>query len=210
MSDEALGKISQFKEQLAKATDVIDRLRLLTSLSDELINTSPREAEQYLLQLVAEARSAGRWECAGMALLDIAWSKFMGGQAADAVEIANQCLTLGREKNVVKVQASANNVLGLTFWQKGEFEAAIRHYEECRRVSRASNYPGGEATALGNLGFSCLTRGRIEEALGYFKESLPLHESLPEEHSEIRGAIATTYVNIGKCHEGLGRLGAGD
>lgn len=203
MADEASGKVRQFKEQLAKATDVTERLRLLTFLSDELTNTSPREAERYLRQLAAEAGSAGRWECAGMALCDLAYSKFMGGQMTEAVEIANQCLALGREKKVGKVQASANNVLGLTFWQKGEFEEAIRYYEECRRVSRASNYPGGEATVLGNLGLGCFSRGRIAEALGYYKETLTLHEGL-REHSEIQGAIATTYVNIGLCHEEFG------
>ena len=204
MAGKASSRVSQFKEQLAKATDVQDRLRLLTSLSDELIDASPREAEQYLSQLAAEASSAGLWECAGMALCDLAYSKFIGGQVTDAIDLAKQGLKLGRERNIGKVQASANSVLGLTFWQKGEFDAAIRHYEECRRVSRASNYPGGEATALGNLGLSCFTRGRIEEALGYFKETLPLHESLSQEHSGIRGAIATTYVNIGQCHEELG------
>ena len=204
MAEASAGKIAQLKERLAKSSEATERLRLLGALSDELFSTVPREAEEYLLQQVVEARAAGKWECAGMALSDLAYSKFMGGQVGEALELAKQALALGRERNVGKVQASATNVLGLTFWQKGEFDEAIRYLEECRRLSRESDYPGGEMTALGNLGLLRLSRGRIEEALDYFQQTLPRQETLAQANPEIRGEIATTYSNIGQCHEELG------
>jgi DNA-binding NtrC family response regulator/tetratricopeptide (TPR) repeat protein len=203
MADDAAGKVALLREQLDKTTDVTERLRLLTELSDELTNTSPREAEQCFAQLASEASSAGRWECAGMALNDLSYAKFMGGDVAEAIEIARRCLQLGSEHGVGKVRVAAHSMLGLASWQKGEFDEAIRYYEEGWRISREVGYRGGEAAVMGNLGLAYFTRGRLEEAMRIWQQALVLQESLSRD-PEMQGHVATTYTNIGRCHEELG------
>jgi transcriptional regulator with GAF, ATPase, and Fis domain/tetratricopeptide (TPR) repeat protein len=204
MADEANRKVEQLKEQLAQATDVKSRLAALEGLTWALYYSSPRESERYLRQSIEVARDAGDWGFAGWALGDLAYMKFMLGELADAVEIANQGLALGREHNAGKAQATALNVLGLFFWQKGEHKKAIEHWDECMRVSRECNYEGGVVTALGNLALSYFSQGKYEKALVCFEELLPLQERLAAQYPSMRGAIATTYINIAQCCEELG------
>jgi tetratricopeptide (TPR) repeat protein len=204
MPDETAGRVEQLKKQLARATDSKSRLEALAALYSEFYYSSPRESEPYLRQYISEAQEANSWGVVGMGLGELAYLKFMEGELADACELANQGLALGRERSIGRVQATAHNVLGLTFWQKGEHEKAIEHYNECLQVSRESNYDGGVATALGNLALAFESQGRIERALGYYQETLPLHEKLAKQFPSLRGAIATTYCNIARCHEELG------
>jgi DNA-binding NtrC family response regulator/tetratricopeptide (TPR) repeat protein len=204
MADEANRKVEQLKEQLAQANDAKSRLEALDVLSQELLYSSPRESEPYLRQLVKEARDAGDWLMAGMALDDLAYARFMQGELADAVEIANQGLAMGREHDIGRVQASAFNVLGVIRWQKGEHKRAIEQYDECLRISRECNYEGGVGTALGNLALAYRSQGKYEKALVSFEELLPSQEKLAFQYPVTRGAIATTYINIAQCCEELG------
>jgi DNA-binding NtrC family response regulator/tetratricopeptide (TPR) repeat protein len=187
------------QERLAKAGSTEDRLQALYDMSDFLCSSAPKEAERYTRQLLDEARAAQAFSFIGTALNDLAYSRLFDGDFVQVFSLCNECLTLAREHDLPRAEGSANNVLGLAFFQRGDIPQAIEHHETCLRISREISWPGGISTALGNLACCHHAQGRMEKALEYYQESLQLDLAM-----ERWLPVGTSLENIGKCYEQLG------
>ena len=133
--------------------------------------------------------------------------------------------TLWRD-NVAKNPASpdAHNHLGVTLWEDGEHQAALRHYEEAVRLNP------NHIDARNNLGSSLLGLDRAPEAIAHLEQAVRLRPGFAQAHNNLGVALArvgadeaalehyrtaaqlqpgyaAAHVNLARALDRLGRLG---
>ena len=199
MPDLPSQRVEQLRRGIAEQTDAEARLGLMLDLSDELFYVSPSEAESCLHQVIEQAQECSLPETAARGRMGLAFLQYQNGKLDEALNTSAQTLSEARVLGNGRLEASANNVLGIVHWQKGDWDTAIRHYEECLRISREIGFDGGVSTALSNLALVYAPSGRPEMALECYQQSLQL-----EQKRQDWAAMAITYTGMGQCCEELG------
>src|SRR5262249_4532847 len=101
------------------------------------------------------------------------------------------------------LEAITNSNLGLLFWESGEWQLALDHYDMARKLFRKRNSLD-YARALNNIGLVYMSMAEYEKSSNYFSQALktvlPLSEALPVQ--------ARIRINFGRAHMLNGHLAA--
>lgn len=112
------------------------------------------------------------------------------------IEKFHEALALYRSAGDRKGEAQTLNNIGVTYWQLGEMENALRLDNEALEARRAAGDQAGEAQTLNNIGMVHWSSGEIPQALDFFNQALPLRRASGDLAGE-----ASTLNNLGLVHD---------
>ncbi|MCG9879803.1 MAG: tetratricopeptide repeat-containing sensor histidine kinase [Bacteroidia bacterium] len=110
-----------------------------------------------------------------------------------------KCLSLSKKLNNNQAYASANVLLSILKFRKGDVTAAIALCEESRELFAATNNTIGEADANNNLGNIYHESEQLDKALPYYLKALELAQK-----AEHKSAIGDYYNNLGNYYRNKG------
>ena len=96
--------------------------------------------------------------------------------------------------------ANSYNSIGNMWYNKGDYDQAIKHYELSLDSQIKSNdlQSSGTATNYFNIALSWEQRGDFQKALEFYKKCLSIQLNVFESKNE---SVATTYLYIGICYK---------
>jgi len=113
---------------------------------------------------------------------------------AEAIDFFRECLGRG----VTKSQRIALLILiGNSFFDIGQMEAALGDYKEAAACARESNDQQGLSAALGNLGLVYGIEGELDQALEHHQQALQIFEEV-----RAKEGVEITKRNILRLKEG--------
>ncbi len=126
-------------------------------------------------------------------------------QHQQAIQIFQQVLTLARELQDKKLEATALLGLGFNYDKIGERQQALKYFKQSLPLSRAIGDRLIEAATLNNIGQVYSDLGQKQEALKYFNQSLPLYRAIGDRLIEAitLGNIGLVYSDLGQKQEAL-------
>lgn len=115
---------------------------------------------------------------------------------SESIRAYEQAIGFAKEGDAEEKTAEYKNMLGLVFYEIGEYEKAIGYYEQAlESVQKAygEDHPE-EATYRNNLGGAWDALGKYEKAIGYYEQAL---ESDLKTYGEDHPRVATYRNNLG-------------
>ncbi len=125
------------------------------------------------------------------AMNDLAWS-LLFTQPDSAYQLAQLQYDFAINIADTGGQAGAYNVMGISFWVRGDFPQALSYYEKSIPLKAAIGDKKGLAGAYNNIGAIYSSQGNAPLALEYYLKSLTLKEELND-----KVGMAASYNNIG-------------
>jgi CHAT domain-containing protein/Tfp pilus assembly protein PilF len=122
-----------------------------------------------------------------------------------ALDFANQALQLKNELGDRGEVGNTQNQLGLIYWEKADYPAAIGHLEEAIKIASAVGDKELEGAARNNLGLVFDERGDYKHSLEQYQHALDLHRQSHFERGEgdTLGNIGGVYLLLGKFRDAL-------
>ncbi len=109
------------------------------------------------------------------------------GNYDEAILIALEAIELLRnESGKEKLHSDALNILGRTYWEKGDFERSKLYLNNALNTARNTFYGFGIASALNTLGLVYWQEGDLEQAENHYLESLSLFEKENDQYERAR------------------------
>lgn len=121
------------------------------------------------------------------------------------IEVAEQYLMRSRREfqqlNNRMQEGNLENLLGLNYWEKSDYPAAIRHYKLADSIFTVINDSEGNEIVLANLGIIYYERASYDTALTYYTKALKkvLVRNNPLTLSDL-------YTNIGLVYHEMGNF----
>ena len=116
----------------------------------------------------------------------------------EALEFAQQALSLREQSgNLPRIASSFNN-LGITYRMLGEFGHAIGAYEEAFNTYQKLGNQEGVAGARMNIGSAYFLMNRLDDAIHNYQQSLEICTSLGQPHVE-----ATVHYNLAEAYAAM-------
>jgi len=118
---------------------------------------------------------------------------------SDALETGNEIMRLSKILSYQKGITEAYDLIGSTYYRRGDYEDALRNHFHALPLSRAIGDKRQEAFVLTNIGNVYSDQGNYAEALKYFEIALRLSTEIG-----FKLEIGNLYNNIGIVHLDLG------
>lgn len=131
----------------------------------------------------------------------LAWTHFMQGDMAEALEVAQVGLTEANAAGSLGELASAENLLGGIYYRNGDLTHSIEHTEKAMALRQQLGYTWGVAAIASNLGILAVADGQWAEAKSHFEASL----SMREQFGDIEGAVIS-WQNLAMLYRDVGDL----
>lgn len=170
---------------------------------------SPEEHKNLLLSRCEVLTVMGQWDEAirlcqtlaslegqkwrGIALENEAWLRYVMGDFARSLAVAQESLETARRDGDRKREASSLTRVGVVYDRQADYERAHQCYEQALAIARELRDEAGVATALANIGILFKQQGRYEEALRYYHESLAIDQRIGR-----RRFVAKSLSNVGR------------
>ena len=106
---------------------------------------------------------------------------------------------------MLKRWGSARLLLGDVAYDRGELEAAHRHYDAARDMWERAQVHDKLAASFDRLGDVAREQGKLGDALALFRRGLAIRDALPE--PDVRG-YGVSYLKIGDIERSEGKLDA--
>jgi tetratricopeptide (TPR) repeat protein len=103
------------------------------------------------------------------------------------------------ERDALEGRSAALGSIGLVYWNKSDFDKALRFHQAALKIHRTLGNKQREAADLGNIGLIYGTKGDWKKALKHHQAALKIHRTLGYKQGE-----ATQLGNIGWAY--LGRV----
>lgn len=116
--------------------------------------------------------------------------------------LSRLALSRAQSAGLLRAQANARHLIGLSFHVQGRFDSARVHYLRAMRIRRKNGYQKGLATSFNNLGVMFDQQGEQDSALLYYHQALKLHRSLDNEEG-----VANVCSNLGIIYDDQGAIG---
>jgi CHAT domain-containing protein/Tfp pilus assembly protein PilF/predicted negative regulator of RcsB-dependent stress response len=122
-----------------------------------------------------------------------------------ALELAQQALHMKEELGDHDEIGKTHNQLGLIYWERADYPAAIQHLQQAIEIASAVADKELEGSARNNLGLVFDERGDYKLSLEQYQRALDLHRSTHFERGEgdTLGNIGGVYLLLGKFREAL-------
>ena len=121
------------------------------------------------------------------------------GRNDEVLAAADAALAAAREAGEPHQEAVALNQLGMSSFDRGDFETAIGHYEAALRIHRALARPDNEGGTLANLGFAHLGLGELDTARTLFEQAAALCQQVGQLQN-----LGIVEINLGIVALNLG------
>jgi class 3 adenylate cyclase/tetratricopeptide (TPR) repeat protein len=125
------------------------------------------------------------------------------GRNDEVLAAADAALAAAREAGEPHQEAVALNQLGMSSFDRGDFETAIGHYEAALHIHRALARPDNEGGTLANLGFAHLGLGELDAARTLFEQAAALCQQVGQLQN-----LGIVEINLGIVALNLGDAAA--
>ena len=122
-----------------------------------------------------------------------------------ALDFARQALRMKEDLGDRGEIGNTYNQLGLIYWERADYPAAIQHLQQAIGIASAVNDKELEGSASNNLGLVFDERGDFKQSLEQYQRALELHRATHFERGEgdTLGNIGGVYLLLGKFREAL-------
>jgi PAS domain S-box-containing protein len=131
----------------------------------------------------------------------IAWVYYNLEQTQKAEDFAKRCLGISISNNYKTEEATAYNLLGLTFGQKNAFDSALYFFQKSLALRIQLNDPDRVISTLTSIGDLLQGNRRYQEAIKYYLRGSAMGES-----SKNLMGVASTSQKLGQVYINLGDL----
>lgn len=132
------------------------------------------------------------------------WTYFyLGKHLSDWIRTHDVALAACRRAGDLEGQAWTLNNLGLAYWQRRDYPAAIDCYQQARDLRRVMGDHAGEIVLLDNLGTAFDEIGRTDEAIDCYRQALALAERSggPSDRASVLNNLGEAYRRAGRHDE---------
>jgi tetratricopeptide (TPR) repeat protein len=128
------------------------------------------------------------------------------GDFAEAGQLFEESLALGRTAGDEGFVANVLNGLGATTLARGDHSRAMELFEESLSIRRRLGNRRGVAATLGNLGLVAEYQGRLDDAVSLYEESVDLNREMGNALGlatalENLARLESRRANFGRAHE---------
>ena len=122
-----------------------------------------------------------------------------------ALDFAQQALRLKEELGDHGEIGNTHNQLGLIYWERAEYPAAIQHLNQAIEIASSIGDKELEGSALNNLGLVWDEKGDHQQALDHYKHALEVDRVAHFERgeSDALGDIGGVYLLLGRFKEAI-------
>ena len=147
------------------------RLDILYTLSNQLENTSPKQALEYGLEGVLIAQQLG--DSISMATLysSLAFSSSELGDFTQSLKHGYHSLEISTQIGNKKKIASAHSTIGIAYVYIGQYSKALEHHLEALRLREELGLTNSTASTLNNIGVVYHNIGQYDKAIDYYKRA---------------------------------------
>jgi class 3 adenylate cyclase/Tfp pilus assembly protein PilF len=132
------------------------------------------------------------------ALDDYIWFGYVYSNPDKALVLSDTLFEFSKKSGKKKVMASALNMKGLAFYNKGDYLKAIHDHEGSLKIQNEIGNDYGAATSLNNIGMTYQSQGNYINGLKYYQESLKKYKEIGNNYG-----IALVLGNIGNIYNSL-------
>ena len=118
---------------------------------------------EWCTRAIAEAEAAGEQVALAEALRVMDWAAMELGRREEPVNSA-RALAIYEELGDLPGQANALNLLGMSAYWRGDWDAALDYYRRCLAIDRRTGNPVNVAFQQYNIGEIALDQGHLDEA----------------------------------------------
>lgn len=197
-------KPKQLYRKLEEATDLPDRIDILSQLAFYFLNADPPRCQEVIDEMLMLSKDAqyGR----GLALVynAMARASVRKGEFNRAVEQFNTALSVLELEEDLVLQAKIYDGLAINYSNMRNFEKAIESALCAYELYDRSGEPNGlKANSLNNIGNTYRRMGQYDLAESYYRKGIQVLEemSLAKNNTNLRGNLAILLANKGD-HEG--------
>lgn len=115
-----------------------------------------------------------------------------------AYNYTREALNEAKRRKFKRGLAVSNNLMGVVFDIKSEFDSALYYYQQSVIISKETNYLVILASAYNNIGMVHQNRGNYSESIKAYLDALRIFEKLNDEKG-----IGSTYNNLGLVYSNL-------
>jgi tetratricopeptide (TPR) repeat protein len=108
----------------------------------------------------------------------------------DCVEAASHALTLAVALGESRRELTLRNMLGILYWESGQYARAMTHYERALVLARELRDRASEGLILNSLGVTLARLDRCEEARTVLEESIELNRETGDRKLESHALVA--------------------
>jgi DNA-binding SARP family transcriptional activator len=130
------------------------------------------------------------------------------GRIAQALNLAQQALSLAETAHDTRALAQAHNILGILASKQQRLEEAQHHLEHSLAHAEELNDLSGRVAALNNLALVCRSSGEIERAVTLTQDALALCVSQGDRHREaaLHNNLADLFHAAGNSEAAMSHL----
>ncbi|MFV0592804.1 MAG: tetratricopeptide repeat protein [Draconibacterium sp.] len=143
------------------------------------------------LELSERLKDSTNW---AKCYLNIATSYNKKGLYEQAVENALRSLKIFEKKGDINGQARVQNMIGIFYFNRDNYEMALNYFEKYQKLAVAANDSGEIVSALNNTASALHLLGRSDEEQQLLRKSIAIQEAQGQ------------YIRIGSAYENLGAL----
>lgn len=173
----------------------------LVKLKAELLEATGcwKEAEDVYKRQVSWAEESGLKQFIAESLYALGWIHHIKNDDDRAQVLASQALSMSLQIGDSRGQANAHSLLGGTYYQKGEYQSALKHYGLAQELFRSLGDTQGEAKAYNNIGNILGEQGDNLGAMDLYLKALKVSQSADNLYMEavICGNMGAGYLTLG-------------
>ena len=126
-------------------------------------------------------------------------AKFAHSHPDSALALAEELVTLGKNRGYKQAEAVGNNIKGRINQKAGNYDEAIQYYQLALKLYRETKYQKGAATALNHIGSVYYLQGDYIKGLNLAKQGLAIRQAI-----NYKSGIAGSLNSIGAMYGKLG------
>jgi predicted ATPase/DNA-binding SARP family transcriptional activator len=202
LGGEYSASLKSFEESAALYRDsLIDQGRLAHKMGEVYARRGDQERAEALFETARSAYETGE-RTGDLAHLYVDWSRlaYQIDQLDLAHRLADQALNIGLLEGDQRIQAQANNLLGVLARRKGESDQAKKYVKSSLALAEALNDLPAQVAALNNLALICGQVGDLKQAITLAEMALRLCTRSGDRHRE-----AAIHNNLADLHHWAGQ-----
>ncbi len=194
-------------ESIKKLSEVKDTAKtdLLLNISNELVNTQPREAFAYAQEALSLSKNRRDGNRIGLSNLALARVYSATAVYDKALNYALDALKEFEKTNNDRQKARCFEEIGVIYMLSGNFVQARDNFKQALLLNKnTANFPFISSNYM-NMGLNYLRTDSVDKGLSYFLVSLMIADSLNLENEKVTlmKNIGYAYARLGKHEEAL-------
>ena len=190
---------ASLEKRLDSTSDKMEKIEILSSLSNELYNSDPKRALVFSERAYKISEELNYERGKALSLIRIGeclnvlsdYEKAIG-KFSDAFDISIRLKDKGLESDI-------SHNLGIIYMNLGDYKNSLHYFIKSLNIRNQIGNKADIASTLNNIGIIYKIIGNYSEALNYYMESLRLKNEIGDERK-----VAGTLNNIGLIYNTIG------